>query len=327
MCVALTALLAVLLCEAGEMPGDPALQLTVSRLSSLLDAAAAGGVEDRYQLGNFYVGSAGQRPDYAGAMWWYLQAADLGDKNAQYEVAKLYAQGRGTVPNWIIATKWMSLAADAGNPDAVADRDQLETALTPKARADASLRVHEWKQRHTLGALRAAGRDEADYRSRVAVMIDGFALSDVKPFISEVRGTTIRTQQVAYLGADYRAEFIFTESDPALQVVYTIEQLDAWDFFSNFRLKRDPTRAQVKSPLGMVEYQRLATEDQTSCVVFQHVWSSGAEAPEPGLRWDAGRQDDRVLAGYLCGRERVALSEAEIAQFFAAIVVRSLRAQ
>lgn len=125
--------------------------------SALLALADTGSVEARVRLGELYAGKSGAPPDFAKALWWYLQAADLGDVAAQYATAILYATGRGAAPNWVVSDKWLHLAAERGHVEALKDRPKLEASLEREALMRGHQLAQRWTTRQTSDTGNARG--------------------------------------------------------------------------------------------------------------------------------------------------------------------------
>ena len=97
--------------------------------------------------------------------------------------------------------------------------------------------------------------------------------------------------------------------------------LGLWDFFSNYRLRKERGVGHSESAVGSVEYRRLTLEDKSTCIYFTHAWPSGHMDYPPAARWGDDKHNDRLMKGYLCARQRQPLTDSEITTFFASLKI------
>jgi uncharacterized protein len=126
-------------------------------------AASTGSVEAFYILGQVY--SKGRSipditQDYIQAAMWYRKAADKGLFVAQFLLGEMYENGQGVPQDYVQAHMWFNLAASRpckghdllsvevckyDTADAISDRDEVATKMTPSQIAEAQRMASEWK--------------------------------------------------------------------------------------------------------------------------------------------------------------------------------------
>ncbi len=100
-------------------------------------SATAGPLEDGVK--------AYSRADYATAMKLLSPLADAGNIDAQYSVAMMYQKGQGVTEDKVKAHMWYDLAARKGDKDAAADRDSMESGMTPQQVSDSKAAAASWQ--------------------------------------------------------------------------------------------------------------------------------------------------------------------------------------
>lgn len=85
-------------------------------LTALIQAAEAGELAARFELGNRYLNGIGVLQDSVEALRWLTLAAEQGSRNAQYNVAVIYLNGVGVDADAAKAIEWFRKAADNGDP-------------------------------------------------------------------------------------------------------------------------------------------------------------------------------------------------------------------
>jgi TPR repeat protein len=103
------------LIQAAEPP-DSNPGTSTEALSALIQAAEAGDLQARFELGNRYLNGNGVLQNSTEALRWLTLAAEQGSRNAQYNVAVIYLNGVGIEPDAAKAVEWFRKAADNGDP-------------------------------------------------------------------------------------------------------------------------------------------------------------------------------------------------------------------
>jgi uncharacterized protein len=108
-------------------------------------AAGQGLADAQYNLGVMCYQGAGITQNYPEAFKLYSQAAQKGHALAQYNLGLMYLTGNSTPKDPVKAYMWLSLAASQKVPEAVKNRDYLETKMPPSQLADARKLASDWK--------------------------------------------------------------------------------------------------------------------------------------------------------------------------------------
>ena len=82
--------------------------------------------------------------DFAEAAKWLKLAAEQGYSPAQYELGLIYRTGYGVAVDQVQSYVWLNLAAAAGVQQAVAARDEIMHALSPKQLSQAQKISRDW---------------------------------------------------------------------------------------------------------------------------------------------------------------------------------------
>ena len=93
-----------------------AAEPVASDMNALIQAAEAGDLAARFELGNRYLNGNGVLQNSTEALHWFTLAAEQGNRNAQYNVGVIYLNGVGVEPDAAKAVEWFSKAADNGDP-------------------------------------------------------------------------------------------------------------------------------------------------------------------------------------------------------------------
>lgn len=143
---------------ASDDSGIQVPELSPSRASELLARAAAlGGSEAQFLLGQLYLTGTGVDADRKTAFNWYLAAAEQGHTEAQYVLSQAYEAGMGTDADPEAAVLWLRKAAGAGHLPAqfyLALRLEQGTG-TPQATGEAL----QWYRRAAENGLPIAQRE------------------------------------------------------------------------------------------------------------------------------------------------------------------------
>jgi TPR repeat protein len=92
-------------------------------------AAMQGSPEAMNRIGEMWaVGMNNGTPDATEAAGWYRKAAERGLAEAQYHLGLCLAKGEGVSANPAEASKWLKLAAEQKFPNAVEERDKIQSA-------------------------------------------------------------------------------------------------------------------------------------------------------------------------------------------------------
>jgi S1-C subfamily serine protease len=81
------------------------------------------------------------------AMYWYRRAAAQGNVAAQNNLGVMYAKGQGVPQDYVEAYKWYNLAAAQGLSDAIDNRDEIASDMTPEQIAEAQQLAREFTPR------------------------------------------------------------------------------------------------------------------------------------------------------------------------------------
>jgi TPR repeat protein len=99
-----------------DTSGDQALDLSPKRAGELLSRAAAlGGSDAQFLLGQLYYSGAGVEPDKNAAFNWFLAAAEQDHVEAQYILSQAFHAGMGTEADPKAAVTWLRKAAENGH--------------------------------------------------------------------------------------------------------------------------------------------------------------------------------------------------------------------
>jgi uncharacterized protein len=108
--------------------------------------AAGQGLSDaQYNLGVMYYQGAGITQNYPEAFKLYSQAAQKGHALAEYNLGLMYLAGNSVPKDPVKAYMWLSLAAAQKVPEAVKNRDYLDTKMSPAQLEDARKLASDWK--------------------------------------------------------------------------------------------------------------------------------------------------------------------------------------
>jgi hypothetical protein len=113
--------------------------------------AEQGDARAQWILGQMYAKGEGVPQNRSEAVKWYRLSADQNDAEAQYELAFLYAIGDGVPQDYIAAHMWFNLAGanfpatDPRHRQAMANREAVESKMTPEQVAEAQERARECK--------------------------------------------------------------------------------------------------------------------------------------------------------------------------------------
>jgi TPR repeat protein len=88
--------------------------------------------------------AAFHRGDFATALALWTPLAQAGDGSAEYWLGVLYAKGQGVPQDSVHAYMWWTLADTHGDPNAVFDRDDIETSMTLAELAEAQRLAAQW---------------------------------------------------------------------------------------------------------------------------------------------------------------------------------------
>lgn len=122
------------------------------------EAALAGYVQAKANLGFMYFQGEGVERDYAEAYKWSEQAAQEGSAQAQYLVGYVHATGTGGEKNGKLAEKWWLAAAEQGQVKAqrslirlyadgeLLPRNERQSALWASRARDATLLGQVWRK-------------------------------------------------------------------------------------------------------------------------------------------------------------------------------------
>lgn len=154
--------------EAGDgVPQDHAEAMRWYRL-----AAVQGHAEAQNRLGTLYQTGLGGLQDYGEAIRWYRLAAEQGNVSAMMQLGRFFdgkdIDGRSAfglitpehreLRDRKLAHKWYNLAAARGEADAVRQRNNLTSRMTPAEVAEAQTLAREWlAERDADSELREEG--------------------------------------------------------------------------------------------------------------------------------------------------------------------------
>ncbi|HZI57742.1 MAG TPA: hypothetical protein VFF39_13255, partial [Verrucomicrobiae bacterium] len=88
-----------------------------------------------------------QKPDCAGAIHWYKEAAAHGQTEAMYELAKLYLNSKCGVHR-VHAFTWFSIGARFGSVESKAEATELARTLTLGQKNGAQIAADQWIKKH-----------------------------------------------------------------------------------------------------------------------------------------------------------------------------------
>jgi uncharacterized protein len=125
--------------------GQGVPQNHVEALKWFSKAASQGLADAQYNLGVMYYQGTGITQNYPEALKLYSQAAQKGHTLAQYNLGLMYLAGNSAPKDLVKAYMWLSLAAAQKVPEAVKNRDYLETKMAPAQLADARKLASDWK--------------------------------------------------------------------------------------------------------------------------------------------------------------------------------------
>ena len=108
-------------------------------------AAKQGLADAQYNLGVMYYQGVGITQNYPEAFKLYSQAAQKGHALAQYNLGLMYLAGNSVPKDQVKAYMWLSLAAAQKVPEAIKNRDYLDTKISPAQLADARKLASDWK--------------------------------------------------------------------------------------------------------------------------------------------------------------------------------------
>jgi TPR repeat protein len=106
--------------------------------------AEEGDARAQLSLGAMYYNGQGVQQDFAEAAKWTRKAAAQGYAPAQADLGVLHRNGQGVPQNVVLAHVWLRLAAEQ-EPDAVEERDQVASQMTPDEIVEAQRLAREWK--------------------------------------------------------------------------------------------------------------------------------------------------------------------------------------
>ena len=101
-------------------------------VSTLQQLAESGDTDAMIRLGLMHKDGFGVLQDFGRAATWIQKAADLGHSEAMLELGRLYRDGVGFEADAVLAYVWFNRAAAALNMDAVREREDLASDMTPE---------------------------------------------------------------------------------------------------------------------------------------------------------------------------------------------------
>jgi uncharacterized protein len=108
-------------------------------------AASQGLADAQYNLGVMNYKGEGITQNYPEAFKLYSQAAQKGHALAQYNLGLMYLAGNSIPKDSVKAYMWLSLAAGQKVPEAVKNRDYLDTKMAPAQLENARKLASDWK--------------------------------------------------------------------------------------------------------------------------------------------------------------------------------------
>ena len=111
-------------------------------------AAEQGHGEALYSLGLMNANGWGVPMNDEEAANWYQLAAEQGFVQAQTSLAKVYQNGRGLEEDFVEAYVWFHIAMQLGDFNAMYDRDEVATDLSPEQIATAQQKADVWLSEH-----------------------------------------------------------------------------------------------------------------------------------------------------------------------------------
>jgi uncharacterized protein len=98
------------------------------------------------------------KPDCAGAIHWYTEAAAQGEATAMHELGQLYLDGR-CGRNRTAAFQWFTISARFGSAEGKSKAEKLSAALTKAQKASAQGTAERWIRQHS-GAKKDEDEEE-----------------------------------------------------------------------------------------------------------------------------------------------------------------------
>jgi hypothetical protein len=111
-------------------PTDP--EAFAALVSQLQQSAESGDVGAMTRLGLMHKDGVGVLQNFGLAATWIQKAAEIGHSEAMLELGRLYRDGVGFEADAILAYVWFNRAAAALNMDAVREREDLASNMTPE---------------------------------------------------------------------------------------------------------------------------------------------------------------------------------------------------
>ena len=108
--------------------------------------AEQGNADAQFRLGSMYDLGVGVARDYKLALAWYTKAAEQGNGDAQSALGYLYYEGRGTPQDYKQAYAWSSLAAANEKIEAIHNRNEAASKLSPAELEEAQKMAAELAQ-------------------------------------------------------------------------------------------------------------------------------------------------------------------------------------
>ena len=180
----------------------------------LQTAAEQGNPEAQYRLAVHYELGLGVANDPRQSLVWYRKAADKRLVNAQIRLGYLLATGAGVGQALAEARTWWSVAADTGDPLAVAGRDLLARALTPRELSEADRHAKKIRRAWETWQRWAAADAEFSLDERLLAAARAGATDEIKRLIefgADPNATDAAGRPALLLGAiDGRHESVET---------------------------------------------------------------------------------------------------------------------
>jgi TPR repeat protein len=108
-------------------------------------AAEQGLAAGQIELGLMYEKGKGVLQDYQEAVRLYRLSAEQGNASAQYNLGGMYYKGKGVSPDYVLAHIWWNIAGSNGYKDAIKNRKQVETEMSPSQIEKAQQLARNWK--------------------------------------------------------------------------------------------------------------------------------------------------------------------------------------
>ena len=180
----------------------------------LRTAAEQGDPEAQYRLAVHYELGLGVANDPRQSLVWYRKAADKRLVDAQIRLGYLLATGDGVDQALAEARTWWSVAADTGDPLAVAGRDLLARALTPRELSEANRHAKKIRRAWETWQRWAAADAEFSLDERLLAAARAGATDEIKALIefgADPNATDAAGRPALLLGAiDGRHESVET---------------------------------------------------------------------------------------------------------------------